>query len=118
LGSNHDGETAALDCPASDGYIMGSGAGKYIYQFSTCSLRQMKALLIDTSTGNVTNNGICLLNVPSVNDLSASQIYLNQYQYPGLQLFNPDDQCELQFGSNSTFCRVIIFFFLCTRYLI
>ena len=106
MGSNHDGETAALDCPASDGYIMGGGSGKYIFQFSTCSIRQMKALLINTS--NVTNNGLCMLNVPTSNDLAASQIYLNQFQYPGLQLFDPDDQCELQFGSNSSFCRVII----------
>ena len=53
MGSGHDGDSNALDCPVDGGNIMGGGLNNYM--FSKCSIRQFKALLVKSSDGYLLN---------------------------------------------------------------
>lgn len=50
LGSGHDGDSGATDCPSSDNFIMSPSQSfdkiQNMQKFSACSIRQFKNLLL------------------------------------------------------------------------
>jgi hypothetical protein len=49
----------------------------------------------------------CLTNVPNKNDTLAQSS--SKLKFPG-QSWTADDQCKMIYGSEASYCRVIIFF--------
>ncbi|CAF0922549.1 unnamed protein product, partial [Brachionus calyciflorus] len=100
LGAIHDGEAG---CFASDNYIMtpilnAQPPQTNFYKFSSCSISQFKATLLNAQLNGAKSNAQCLTNTPSSFPIESS---LADISLPGL-IWNANDQCRMQFGPQSS----------------
>ena len=114
LGSVYDGQAfslngvAQLPCPASDNFAMSSNWNfdlasiRNINSFSTCSIRQFKAFILNAQlNGLSTQASLCLGNVPASSPLEQAAL-----RSSSKSVWTVDEQCKYIFGQNASYCAV------------
>ncbi|XP_013396343.1 A disintegrin and metalloproteinase with thrombospondin motifs adt-1-like [Lingula anatina] len=98
LGASHDGSGTNTACPASNGNIMAPTSGgsdpSSGYYFSDCSIAEFKKTL----------RGACCL-VDEGRYENSAEYAANTQRRPG-QLFDANQQCQMQHGGGSSTCNV------------
>lgn len=108
LSQSNGGDIYTSGCAASDNYIMTASLGSFPtnlvnnLKFSSCSIASIKNNILASGLTSVGQNFVCLTNIVS----SEPTDYLTNNTLPG-QFFTANDQCQMIYGSNGSFCQVI-----------